>query len=287
MALVNLTTQELVKQWWSQSGGQNLTSDRLIDIEIGSVSAVILAYLARSTLAFQVVNEIRDGIGNNKMLLKRWPVLSVNILSLSSFGIPVTTIPPASATSGGYTVTPVWDGVPPGQPQFISVFGYSFPRSQANVTINYNAGYATLNEAQTIPNDTEYQIVPSQPYGIISGNIHVAYSNGTLLTAVAKSVTPTVGQYVPPDPLSGAQATNYYQFAAADAGASILLSYSYIPQGIEQAARELVLERLSYRTRIAMQSKGLAGQETTSYKLTFLPDWIKNSLQPYKQIMGT
>jgi hypothetical protein len=169
-----------------------------------------------------------------------------------------------------------WDGFPPGRPQALSLRGYEFWRGYSNVNVTYTAGFVIQSEAQTVPNGSNYQVIPNAPNGNFAVDQGVTYANGTALTPVGSS--PTQGQYVPPSGLN-----NYYQFAAADAGASVLLSYSYIPADIEHACITMVGERYSYKSRPGQVSKSLGGQETMSYSQKDMPDFIRTLLQPYRR----
>jgi hypothetical protein len=59
---------------------------------------------------------------------------------------------------------------------------------------------------------------------------------------------------VPPD-LSASECS--YQFSAADVGASVLLSYSYVPSDIEDACVTMVGDRYKAKDRIGYVSKSL------------------------------
>ena len=108
-------------------------------------------------------------------------------------------------------------------------------------------------EAQTIPSTSAYTVTPNQPYGIWAADNGVTYaSTGVALTAIA-SGTPSVGQYLPPQPWA-ASPTYVYTFAAADANANVLISYSYIPFSLEQGCIEWVGERFRYSARIGMKT---------------------------------
>ena len=45
-----------------------------------------------------------------------------------------------------------------------------------------------------------------------------------------------------------------YAFAAADAGAAVLISYGFIPAAINNACIEWVAERYRYRTRVGQSA---------------------------------
>jgi len=76
-----------------------------------------------------------------------------------------------------------------------------------------------------------------------------------------------------------------YGFAAADAGTVVLLSYGFIPAAINNACIEWVAERYRYRTRIGQSAQTVAGQQTASYSLKDIPDFIRASLDPYRSVV--
>ncbi len=92
-----------------------------------------------------------------------------------------------------------------------------------------------------------------------------------------------MGQYAVAEVAATGIAT--YTFAAADQGLGVLLNYSYVPAEIEQAAIEWISERYRYKQRIGQVSQSLGGQETSSYSLKDMPDFIKLILQPYKKVV--
>ena len=260
----------------------------IIGTTITRVSRMILSYLDRATFLPTTITDILNGTGTNALMLKRSPVLSVAQLIVSNQLIPQGQ--PNQATPLAWAVGPwtagwylePWDGIPPGRGQLLSLAGGAYFPAVANVTVTYTYGYVVYGETQTVPDDTIYQVVPNQIYGIVAQDNGVTYADGTALTSVASN--PSVGQYVPPNPFASTKPTNYYQFAAADANATMLLSYAYIPHEVEGACCEYVAERLSYRTRIGQRSKSVGGAETTSYQITDLPNWVKTALNPYNRV---
>ena len=79
-------------------------------------------------------------------------------------------------------------------------------------------------------------------------------------------------------------ASGVYTFAAADAGAGVLISYGFIPAAINNACIEWVAERYRYRTRIGQSAQTVQGQQTASYSLKDIPDFIRASLDPYRSV---
>lgn len=267
---MNLTTLENVKSWLTVG---TTTDDALLARLITQMSGLIYAYLQRSSVIQTDYTDTKNGSGNNRIQLENWPVLSVSSLNIN--GAAITAAPNISTGfQAGYVLT-AWSGRPPGRAQLVELRGYNFPQGTGNVTTSYTAGYVVQAEAQSIPNDNKYGVLPYQPYGSWAADSGVTFADGTALTAVASS--PIAGQYVAP--IYGR--TTGYQFAAADAGKAILMSYSYIPAPVEQACIEMCSERYRYRGRIGERSKSIGGAESVSYDLSGMSDAVMTMLQPY------
>jgi Phage gp6-like head-tail connector protein len=262
----NLTTLQNVSTWLGLS---TPTDNQLLERLISQASRVILAYLQRPNIFQQTYTDTLDGSGSERQFLPAWPVLSVSSLAIGTHAVA------ASPSYGqvGYTLH-AWNGFPPGNPQWIDVFGLRFHSGTSNIAVTYTAGYAVQNEPQTVPSTPSYQVTVNAPYGNWAVDQGVTYANGTALTAVTNS--PSVGQY--------SVTAGTYSFNSGDAGASILISYSYVPFDIEQVCIELVAERYRYKARIGEKSKTLGGQETTSYLITDLTPSVKLALAPYRRM---
>ena len=75
-----------------------------------------------------------------------------------------------------------------------------------------------------------------------------------------------------------------YAFNAADNGASVLLTYGYIPADLAQACLEWASQRFKSQQWIGLRSKSLGGQETISYDTGAMPAAISLMLQAYKRV---
>jgi len=138
--------------------------------------------------------------------------------------------------------------------------GY-FPLGPQNTKVTYTAGYLVQSEPQTVPAAPgPYTVTVLQQQGIWSRDNGVVYAaTGVALTPV--TTLTGAGQYiVGPDSTPG-----LYTFDSADAGAALLISYSFIPASLEEACIQMVAERYSYRSRIGEISKSLGGQETVRF----------------------
>ena len=65
----------------------------------------------------------------------------------------------------------------------------------------------------------------------------------------------------------------------------VLLTYGYVPADLCFAAMDWIAELYNYRTRIGQQSKSLGGQETTSFIVKNVPDFVASALQPYRWVI--
>lgn len=169
-----------------------------------------------------------------------------------------------------------WDGLPPGRPQAVSLRGFEFTRGNSNINIVYTTGFTINNEAQTVPASGNYTIAVNAPYGSFGRDVIVKYANGNILNNVSNN--PSAGQYTVNNGI--------YGFAAADAGANLLISYSYIPADIEHACIEIVGERYRYKNHIGEVSKTLGGQGSVSFSQKDMPDFVRTLLQPYRRVVA-
>jgi hypothetical protein len=242
----------------------------------------IRSILNRTSLLPRAYSEQFDGTGTAQLVLPNYPVLGLPTLSVSGQSISQA----AQEGDGpgfcfGFRYQP-WNGIPPGNPAVLELVGTRYWGGRQNVVVNYSAGYQITDEPGTV-DATTYQITPLIPQGNWASDQGVVYADtGVALVPVADS--PTVGQYVPPNP-EGLMPILYYQFSVDDASQNLLLSYGFIPYDIEQVALEVIADRASYRTRAGVRSKSLAGQETIAYTDTALNDYVNRSLGAYISVL--
>ncbi len=267
-----LTTLNTVKAWLNVN---TTTDDLLLTRLITQISGATLNYLARPAITQETYTELRDGVGNNRLVLRNWPVISITSLTVGSQTIPQAT----TLTSSGYTLA-TWDGTSAGLPQEITLRGYQFCRGRSNIQIVYQAGYVIQNEPQTVPSTTPYSLNVDAPYGSWAQDEGVTYTNGTPLTAVTSS--PTVGQYTVTSDGAG---NAIYTFSSSDSGEGILISYSFTPADLEQAVLEWIGERYKYKDRIGQTTRGLGGSETAGYSLKGIPDYIQVVFDSYRKFL--
>lgn len=265
-ALTSLTN---VKTWCKVTSSDD---DALLTRLIAQASRMIYAYLTTNTLFLQTFSDSYDGVNNTRLILKNWPVVSIGSVYIDGSAILPA---PAQPTQGAGYRLEAFNGIPPGSPQALDVCGNRFWKGSQNVYITYDSGYAISDEAHTIPATSTYTFTANQTYGSFGQDDGVQSAAGVVYTVVTGA--PAAGQY------SVNSTTGVYTFNAANAGTAMLISYSYIPADIEQACIEMIAERYFYKQRVGQKTKSLGGQETASYDLSAMSEYVKMLLQPYKR----
>lgn len=261
----DLTTLATVKAWRSPPIATTV-DDAQISRVITAVSEFIRHYLQRN-LVSQSYSEVRNGLGGRELMLRHAPVTDVAALAIDGNAIP----PAPDPVSPGYVLA--------GESGILYLRGYAFRRGAQNVAATYSAGFLVSNEAQTVPAASPYQLQCGSLAKLWASDAGVAYAAGAALVAVPMGTSPAAGQYVPP-----AASDGFYGFAAADAGKSIAVSYSFTPRDLEQACIELALLRINERARIGESGKTLAG-EVVSFVQKDLTASIVTALQPYRRVV--
>lgn len=285
----DLTSLANVKQWLSIS---NVDTDVIFKRLITAVSSDLRSYINRYSLISATLSETRDGTGTQSMVLKGWPVTSIQSLFIGNVPVPPATPYVVNGVTvyggAGYFLEP-WDGNEPGVPQCLKLRGYCYWQENQNVQVAYTSGYLSPTEAMAVPAgvgsaEPAYSVLA--PKGIWAADNGVSYTDsgaaGVYVPTTVSGSPPTLstGQYSYDPVLLGT-----YYFATVDAGRPVKLQYSYTPPGLEQIAIEMVGERNSYRTRIGQRSKSLGGQETVSFDLSGIPMWAQRQLQPYLSVV--
>ena len=271
MASSDLTTLVDVKTWLNIS---DTKSDALLARLITSISGQILSVLNRSSINYSSKVETRNGNGNTNLLLRDWPVIAVSQLTIDNDIIPQAVPVNGSLIPAGWVLS-IWSGAPPGIPQVLSLRGYYYRQGVRNVSVSYTSGYYINGETTTIITGGIYTAL--QQYGYWSIDSGVVFSDTNIALIAIASGTPTIGHYT----VSG----GVYQFALADVGRPLKISYNYIPFGIEQAAMEAVSERFKARDRIGARSKSLGGQETVTYDSSGLSATVMSMLNPWISVI--
>jgi hypothetical protein len=286
----DLTTPARFGTWYPNLGSG---STAIIAQLISSCSQAIYSKLSRARTFSQSYTRMFDGVGTYQIVLPDYPVTAISLLQLGSQVINPATFPqpnqsvvPPANPGFGYRAV-YWTGSLPGEPTVIELVNYYFWRGQQNVKVVYQAGYLTSAESATVPSTAPYAVTVMQPQGIWCRDNGVMYSTGIALVPVATS--PGRGQYIPPTDTS----PGLYTFSSADVGASLLISYSFIPADLEEACIQYVAERYSYRSRIGELDKSLGGQETIRYlrggrarsQFPDLPPEIEGLIMPYVSVI--
>lgn len=263
-----LTSLASIKEWLSIPS-DDTDADNLLTRMNRTISAHVINHLNRDNIALAPYRDVYDGYGREYLLLRRSPVYDVQTVSFSGTPIPAAigdgiTQPYAN----GWVLEPEYSVL---GTQRLNLYGYRTPRARSSVVVQYRAGYVNENEAYTIPADP-YQIKVTQHW---LADFKVKRPDGTVLVKVDAS--PASGQYTVSDGL--------YTFAAADVGASVLISYSFVPADIENAVIELVAERYRYMDRIGLLSKALGGQETISFSQKAMSEFVQENLTPYMNVV--
>ncbi len=257
---------------WLDIGGSN--DDPLLSRLITQLSRAMLNVIDRPSVLPRSYLDTYDGGDEGSIVLRQWPVNSISSCSVN--GLPIPPAPPLVA-GAAFQVGFVLDGretPPPGRMQRLSLRGRRFARGVQNVAVSYSAGYQVSEEGALAPSSAPYSVAALAPYGDWASDGGVAYVNGPALTSVAAN--PAAGQY--------AVANGVYAFAAADAGAALSLTYGYVPADLAVCCMDWVAERYAYRSRIGQQSKSLGGQETMSFIVKDVPDFVAAALQPYRRV---
>ena len=272
MSAYDLTTVANVKAWLGLPSPPT-PSDATISALVTAASRAIYAALSRPSLLPKTYTDTID-LDSDRVYLANWPVQEVSSVILDGLAVPPAA--PASAPPTlGYLLQPS-DGVPPGRPQALDLFGRRYHRRRQNLVVSYQAGYAILDETWAAPSSAPNLLNAAAPYGAWANDLGVVYaSSGVALQAV--TTAPAAGQY--------SVSAGVYRFSQADAGAALSLSYGFVPQDLAQAATELAAERFRAAEHIGLRSKTLGGQETIAYDVSGMSAAVQLLIAPYKRTM--
>ncbi|WP_053078379.1 hypothetical protein [Methylobacterium tarhaniae] len=246
-------------------------TDPALQRQIKAVSRTILTAINRPSILPRSYTETRE-VGRSGVLLAQWPVIRIDAVDLA--GTAMRPLVSGPGPIAGATVDPA-DEAPPGRPQMLRFSaGAPLGLGFARVTVTYTAGYQVTAEAAVVPQGGS--VATLEPYGAWASDGGVTYAEGGALTRVTSA--PAAGQYAI-DGVGG------YTFAAVDAGRQVALTYGYVPADLANAAREWILERQAYAERVGLQSKSLGGQETVSYRIAAVPDFVAPVLQQYASVV--
>ena len=264
MSPFDLTNLAALKAWLGlpSAAGPN---DATLGALITASSRSIYAALSRPSLLPQSYTDTID-LETRRVVLRQWPVLRVSSVTLCGNAVPQDTNSDLES-SYGYALQP-GDGIPPGRPQALDLFGldcwltpglwgYSYRAGRQSLIVSYTAGYAVQNEAQTVPTAPPYQAVAFQPYGAMASDLGVTYAYPIIggeaqtipasppyqLTAIqplgawaqdrgvsyASSGAPLTAVAGIPTTGQYSVSAGVYTFSAGNSSAAVLISYGYIP----------------------------------------------------------
>lgn len=262
MSAPNLTSLARVKSWL---GITTDTDDVFLGNLISAASRYIYRYITLATVAVTDYVERRDSYGNNWIRPHNWPLLSVE--SIQYGGISITAEATGNPLSAGYTIS-----APDYGAARLTLHGYPwFPKGKDQVLLTYTAGFREVDEPQ---------VVPATPFTLSTdllwaGSISVSTALGVEMTQVDAS--PADGEY-------SVSSTGQYTFNVAQEGATVLITYSYVPDDLSQAVTELVGQTYKSKDQINLRSKSLGGQETISYFQNQITPSIQMMLQPFVKV---
>lgn len=280
LAAGDLTTYAEVSQYLASVPSQAVLSGLVY-----RMSRAILGHLNRSTILPRSYTEQFNGSGTTSLVLPHWPVIGSSLTQLLISGVSVPLAPqpiPGSALGVpyGYRFQPQ-HGTPPGAAANVELVGGAYFRpGNQNIYVRYDAGYQVTGEAPTATPWT-----PLAPWGIWALDRGVVYAtSGAILTPIL-SGTPGVGQYVPPQPDLLVSPTTQYVFNAADIASGLIITYGFVPADLEQACIEWIMERSSYRSRVGVRSQILATQESVTFSLAGIPEYLIPILSSYVSVL--
>jgi uncharacterized phiE125 gp8 family phage protein len=138
----DLTTLANAKGWLNIPSAQT-SEDALLTRLVTAASLFFLQAIDRVNLNQASYVEKRNGNGSTVLLVKNYPIISVQSLSIDGAPVPAS---PDGVQSGfvfdDYSISLVGGGTGSGESGAISAF--TFNKGYGNVAISYTAGYAQL-----------------------------------------------------------------------------------------------------------------------------------------------
>lgn len=241
----------------------------------------------RRDILYKSYVEVRDGNGTFAIEPRQYPVVAV-----SSVLVDEVVVPPQPAYAAGDTPPYGWvvvsdriqivkwpynlTALVPDFPALLYGNGnaepFGFRRGNGNVQLAYTAGFRIAGESQVVPSTGSYSVQTVEPF---VSDLGVTYANGTALTKVASG--PVAGQYAV-SPLGT------YTFAAADAGAAVLLSYAHVPADIEQAVLEMVAWKFREKDHVGQRSKEVGAGNVVGFITDDLPPSAMSVIATYQRV---
>ncbi len=237
-----------------------------------AASRTVYSVIQRPYLFRHTYSDVYDGSGSERQMLRNWPVLAVESVSICAASVP----PAAAYGQVGFRFDP-WDSFAPGAPQSLTLTGGRFHRGLSNVAVTYTAGYAVLKEAHTVPTSADYSVIADVPLGSWAVDDGVEYAaTGVPLVRVAS--TPAPGQYTAAD--------GKYTFSSADASHQVLVSYSFTPADIEHAALAVAADLFNSDFTGNIKSLKAGDATVERFSASSVSQDVLALLTPYRSVIG-
>src|SRR6202453_5233679 len=172
MSPFDLTNLAALKAWLGLPSAPG-PSDATLSALGTPASRSIYAALSRpSLLPFSYAETI--DLETSRVTLRRWPVLEVTSVTWRGIVVPPDENADPEA-SFGYVLQPD-DGVPPGRPQALDLFGHHYRSGRQSLVVSYRSGYAVQSEAQAVPAASPFQLSAFSPYGPWGSDLGATYT---------------------------------------------------------------------------------------------------------------
>ncbi|HTU55755.1 MAG TPA: hypothetical protein VMF62_17460 [Acetobacteraceae bacterium] len=262
-----------VKAFISPPLGNTTASDGVLSALISGVSRSIEAYVGRELMA-QSWNEVRNGTGQDKLALKRFPIIGVTSVTVDTTAIPAAGAPPTQSW-GGYTFDDRFVYVGSG---FLGFPG-RFARGMQNVEIAYSAGYIT-------PGMIAVAALPAwtgQTNYVVNAEIVATPAGGTQGYVFTTAAGGTSGASAPAWPAQlGASVTDgSLSWQCSAEAVALFPGAQLLPDGIKVAAMQQVALTFKQRTRVGDSGTGEGPQRVTYMNQALHPTTVA-MLDPYR-----
>lgn len=269
MLPTDLTTVGAVQGFIGTPAGVPAPDPTALQQIISGASLMALQQMDRNILGQTYTADRYDGRGTDRLMLAQWPIISVSQVQMFTGQINPLTIPPSPNSLGyGYVIDR--------NLEVLDLIGGIWTPGRQNIAVTYVAGYPdsiVTNEPVNVPATTPYTGLLLGGSNLRAMTSLVYASGGAPLVKVAS--TPAAGQYT----LSALGALG---FAAADAGAALLASYTTngTPADLNLAICEWVAFTFAKRSRMDKKSELLA-QQSIGYDMSAMPSQTQMTLSNY------
>jgi uncharacterized phiE125 gp8 family phage protein len=172
MATGDLTTVDELRAWLGVTGtGEDAA---ILAPLVTAASTFAREWMTRDILSASYV-ETLDGLGNDRVMLKQYPVTAVSAVSVDGVALPVST----AFNVSGFQFDDIG----------VYLIGYTFTRARRNVQISYTAGYAStpLDLKQAVLELCAYKYQQRARIGVVSRGLA-----GEMVTYSQKDMPETV-----------------------------------------------------------------------------------------------